>query len=208
MNLIKPISLVGIMGAGKSSFGRKIARKLDLPFFDLDNEIKIKSGYSTKEIYTHFGQNILKETELATVKEALSISNAIISTGDGIADNKLAWEYLKKNSIIIWLNLDLKLIAQRLKPNDDRPYLVDDEEDMLNVVTKLYHKRIKQYKQAHIRIYETNLSTKKFLAKLKKFQENLEEEESKKDLSSNSKSDSSDFGMFEPNKMMAINFPK
>ena len=177
MNLTKPISLVGIMGAGKSSFGKKISKKLAIPFFDIDNEIKIKSGYSTKEIFNCFGENKLKETEFSIIQETLNKTNAIIATGDCIADNEKAWEYLKENSIIVWLNLDLRLIAQRLKPNDDRPHLMEDAQDMLQVVTALYRKRAKQYKQAHIKIYQPNLSKKKFLQKLNKFQTKNEEQQ-------------------------------
>jgi shikimate kinase len=207
MHLIKPISLVGIMGAGKTSFGKKRAKRLDLPFFDLDNQIKIKSGYSTKEIYTDFGETILKKTEFSIVKETLNISNAIISTGDGIADNYAAWEYLKANSIVVWLNLDLKLIAQRLKPNDDRPYLINEEEDMLQVVTKLYKKRAQQYKQAHIRIYEPNLSKKNFLLKLEKFQQTIEEK--KLDITETHTTRSNILNStFDQNNIMALNSAK
>jgi len=165
--LIKPIALVGMMGAGKSSFGRKIAKKLSAQFFDLDNEIKIKTGYSPKEIFNYFGKQMLEDAEFAVIQELVEKSNAIIATGDSTIDNKRAWDYLKANTLTIWLNIDLKLISARLKPNEDRPYLDENgNEDMLKFLTQLYHKRAQKYKQSHLTIHRPILNKKSFLKKL------------------------------------------
>ncbi len=167
MKLTKPIALVGMMGAGKSSFGRKIAKKLNAQFFDLDNEIKIKTGYSPKEIFNYFGKQMLEETEFSVIEELVSKHTAIIATGDSTIDNKKAWEFLKENTITIWLNIDLKLISVRLKPNEDRPYLEEgNNNDMLKFITNLYHKRAQKYKQSHVTIHRPILNKKTFLKKL------------------------------------------
>ena len=166
MKLTKPIALIGMMGAGKSSFGRKIAKKLNAQFFDLDNEIKIKTGYSPKEIFNYFGKAMLEDTEFAVIQELATKTSAIIATGDSTIDNKKAWDFLKTNTITIWLNIDLKLISVRLKPNEDRPYLSEENDDTLKFITQLYHKRAQKYKQAHVTIHRPILNKKTFLKKL------------------------------------------
>jgi len=167
MKLKKPICLVGMMGAGKTSFGRKIAKKLNAEFFDLDNEIKVKTGYSPKEIFNYFGETLLNDTEFAVIQELMKTPCAIIATGDSTIDNKKAWDFLKKNTVTIWLNIDLKLISVRLKPNEDRPYLEEqDGQGMLKFITALYHKRAKKYKESHLTIHKPILSRKMFLQKL------------------------------------------
>lgn len=167
MKLTRPISLVGMMGAGKTSFGRKIAKKLKAEFFDLDNEIKLKTGYSPKEIFNYFGKELLEDTEFAVLKELLNNPHSIIATGDTTIDNKKVWAYLKENTITLWLNIDLKLISVRLKPNEDRPYLeAMHSQGMLKFITQLYHKRAKTYKEAHITIHKPILNKRTFLQKL------------------------------------------
>lgn len=175
MKLKKPITLVGMMGAGKSSFGRKIAKKLNAQFFDLDNEMKTKTGYSPKEIFNYFGENMLKDSEFAVIEEIMQKApNSIIATGDSTIDNKKAWDYLKQNTITIWLNIDLKLISMRLKPNEDRPYLDEQNDNMLTFITQLYHKRAQKYKQAHLTIHRPILNKKTFLKKLMQMIEKLQ----------------------------------
>jgi len=175
MKLKKPITLVGMMGAGKSSFGRKIAKKLNAQFFDLDNEMKTKTGYSPKEIFNYFGENMLKDSEFEAVEEIIQKApNSIIATGDSTIDNKRAWDFLKQNTITIWLNIDLKLISIRLKPNEDRPYLDEQNDNMLTFITQLYHKRAQKYKQAHLTIHRPILNKKTFLKKLMQMIEKLQ----------------------------------
>lgn len=176
MKLTKPIALVGMMGAGKTSFGRKIAKKLNAQFFDSDAAIKLKTGYSPKEIFNYFGEAMLKETEFAVIEEICQKPSVIIATGDSTIDNKKAWDFLKQNTITIWLNIDLKVISARLKPNEDRPYLDEkQDESTLKFLTRLYRQRAQKYKQAHLTIHRPILNKKTFLKKLTQLINKLQE---------------------------------
>jgi|GEM_PF-448353 len=178
MELNRPIALVGMMGAGKTSFGKKIAKKIDAKFFDCDAHIKMRTGYTPKEIFNYFGETMLKETEFLIIQELAKNGNAIISTGDSLIDNKKAWEFLRQNAITIWLNIDLKLISARLRPNDDRPYLDEKkDESIFKFLTQLYKKRAQKYRQAHLIIHKPILHKKTFLKKLKQILEQLQTSE-------------------------------
>lgn len=189
MKLTKPISLVGMMGAGKTSFGRKIARKLGAQFFDSDAAIKLKTGYSPKEIFNYFGETMLNETEFEVIVEAAQKPCTIIATGDSTIDNKKAWEFLKKNTFTLWLNIDLKTISDRLKPNEDRPYLDDkQDESTLKFLTQLYKHRVKNYKEAHLTIHKPILNKKTFVKKLTQVIQKFEELEHPQDIEKNNTS--------------------
>lgn len=182
----KPIALIGMMGAGKTSFGKKIAKKIEAQFFDSDAQIKLKTGYTPKEIFNYFGQDMFQDTELSIIEDLVQHKHAIIATGDGLIDNKKAWEYLKKNAITIWLNIDLRLISARLKPNEDRPYLdAKQDESILNFITALYKKRVKKYKEAHLTIHRPILNKKAFQSKLNNIILRLQAAENAKDMKRN-----------------------
>jgi len=174
--ITKPIVLVGIMGCGKTFFGKKLATHFDLQMFDLDSLIKQKTQYSTKEIFYTFGQRKLEQTEneiLAKLFENHKVF--ILSTNDNIINNAAAWQFLKNNSLIIWLNIELKTIATRLKPNQNRPLLQEENLDILKQLQKLYHKRKKRYYEAHLVLKKPYLTKEFVIENIEKLNQEIKE---------------------------------
>lgn len=168
--LKKSIAIIGIMGSGKSSLGKKLARKMEVDFFDLDEEIKNKTDYSPKEIYNYFGNNMLHAIEFEVLKEILEKPFCVISTGDSTIDNEKAWEYLKEKTTTLWLDISLKLISARLRPNEDRPYLNEEKikssTGLFKFVQNLHARRVKKYKESDLVVSMAILMRKNFLNKI------------------------------------------
>lgn len=169
MILLKPIVIVGIMGSGKSYFAKNLAKHLQLNSIDMDNEIKAKTLFSVKEIYDSFNIELLQTTEFNILKEALKDPKNIISTGDTIIDNQKAWNCLLMNGIVIWLNVDLKIVYQRLRATENRPHFTQNL--TFQELYQIYQKRKKRYKNAHIEIKSFNL--KKIVENLKTFENEI-----------------------------------
>jgi shikimate kinase len=147
------IFLIGFMGSGKTTFGKKLAAKLSLNSLDLDDEIllhtntpNLKSLIEEKEI------KFFREAESKVLKSLL-LSNTVISTGGGTAcyyDN-ITW--MKKNGIVVFLKVDEGVLFSRLKNTDleERPLLKNLNEDGLrSFITEKLEERIPFYSQAHI----------------------------------------------------------
>ncbi len=153
-NFNKVISIVGIMGAGKSSLGKKIANHLKISFFDLDKRINEMSGYSVKEIYNFFGLNVLHAIEFYILQKMIETGSCVISTGDITVENEKAWSLIKNKTNMIWIDVDLKVLTNRLKINENRPFLVknnfENKSNLLSYLNFLYSKRLDKYKESNI----------------------------------------------------------
>lgn len=134
---MKSIILIGMPGAGKSFLGRKLAKKLNWKFIDTDNLIKKNNKEELQEILKKSEKRLLKLEE----KEVLNINNferTIISTGGSVCYSKKGMEFLKKNSLIIFLNTDLKLIKNNLKGKIRNRGIIGFKEKSLK---ELYYER-------------------------------------------------------------------
>lgn len=117
--LASPI-LVGLMGSGKSSLGRKVANKLNLPLIDLDNYIVDKAGCSIPEIFSKYGEIAFRNMETEALREVIN-KRAVIATGGGIVISEENRMLLKNNPPVIWLKACPEFLARRIDGDSNRP---------------------------------------------------------------------------------------
>lgn len=148
----KPIVLVGLMGAGKSSIGLKISKKLGLPFIDSDSEIEKSAGCSVVDIFSLYGEADFRRGEERVVSRILSASPylKILSTGEGAFITPAIRKIIKDQAISIWLKADLDLLVKRTSFKDTRPLLLED--DPRDILDKLIEKRYPIYAEADITV--------------------------------------------------------
>lgn len=122
------IILIGFMGAGKSCIGRLLARKLHLPFFDMDKLVVKKSGRKNiNEIFQKDGETFFRNLELTIAKNLKYNKKSCVATGGGVVINNNIMNLLKnqKSDIVVFLKTSLKTINNRLKNTHDRPHFSD-----------------------------------------------------------------------------------
>lgn len=146
--LSKPITLVGMMGAGKSHLGAQLSQTLGLSFFDSDKIIEEKAGQSVADIFDNFGEAKFREAEHNTICELLAGGPSIIATGGGALMNAQTLERLKAQSIVVWLDADLETIWGRVQKSNTRPLL--QTENPKEKIESLLEQRRSLYEQAHI----------------------------------------------------------
>lgn len=119
----KTIALVGLMGAGKSTIGKKLAERLGLPFRDADAEIELAAGSSISEIFAKFGEHEFRAGEQRVIARLLNEPAHVMATGGGALTNPETRALLKGRAITVWLKADLELLARRVARRDTRPLL-------------------------------------------------------------------------------------
>ena len=145
------IVLVGLMGAGKSSVGWRLARRLGLPFFDSDKEIEKAAGCSIPDIYERWGEKAFKKAEYKVITRLLSGPVHVLSTGDGSFVEPELRALILKQTISIWLKADLDTLHQRVKHRHTRPQLF--EGDSRDILAELVEERYPIYSQADLWVH-------------------------------------------------------
>ena len=151
-----------MMGVGKSTVGKIVAKSQDLKFIDTDLNIEKKCSMKITEIFEKKGEDFFRLQEENEVLESLKKNNCIIALGGGAFMNKNVRNIILESSLSIWLDLDLKTLNKRIKWNKKRPLL--HEKNTQEVMRKIYVERRNIYKLAHHKINCNNL-TKKNIAK-------------------------------------------
>lgn len=123
----RTIALVGLMGCGKTSIGRRLAKKLELPFFDSDQEVEMAAGCSMKEIYSVFGEEAFKSGERRVIARLLEQPVHILATGGSSILDDETRAILKEKSITVWLDADLETLITRVSRRNDRPLVQDND---------------------------------------------------------------------------------
>ena len=144
------IVLVGLMGAGKTSVGRRLAEKLDIPFVDADHEIETAAGKSIAEIFNDHGEEYFREGERRVIARLLENGTQVLATGGGAFMNTETRERIKQHGISVWLKADLELLLKRVSKRNDRPLLRND--DPATVMKKLIDTRYPVYAEANITV--------------------------------------------------------
>ena len=167
-NNIKLITLVGMMGSGKTSCGSVLAKKLGISFLDIDTIIELEENLKINEIFKKFGEEYFRLIEekviFLKVSEYLRQNiKAIISLGGGSFESKKTREFLLNNSKVIWLNSDIKVLSKRIGKALNRPMIKSDVETNIKM---LLNKRIKNYQKSHLKITTDNLSINKICDKI------------------------------------------
>ena len=137
------IFIVGLMGSGKTSVGKILAKKVDRNFFDTDQEIIKNEKLDISQIFNKYGEDYFRELEHAILKKIISNEGSIVSTGGGIVLKKENIDIMKDNGIIIFLNIDVETQIARIKNKKNRPLLKnsnleDDLKNMKNDRDKIY----------------------------------------------------------------------
>lgn len=146
----RPIVLVGLMGAGKTTVGRRLAQALSLPFIDSDQEITEAAGCSISDIFALYGEAIFRDLEQRVLLRLLSGDAAIIATGGGAFMQPVIREAIKEKATSLWLKADLEVLVERVSRRDTRPLLQTG--DKAAIMAKLMDERYPVYMQADITI--------------------------------------------------------
>ncbi|MEM0898694.1 MAG: shikimate kinase [Pseudomonadota bacterium] len=137
---VRSLVLVGLMGAGKSAIGRKVALSLDLPFVDADTEIEKSAKYTIKEIFEHYGEDEFRRLEERVVQRLLKNGPQVLATGGGAFMNPQTRERIGRRGVSIWLSAELDLLMQRVSRKQTRPLLrqPDPRGTMANLIDVRY----------------------------------------------------------------------
>lgn len=164
--LDKPIVLVGLMGAGKTTIGRALARKFDVPFVDSDKEIEAVAGCSVVDIFSMYGEKEFRRVEQLVIDRLLSEDPVfkIISTGEGAFITPMVRELVLEKALTIWLKADLELLVKRTNFRDTRPQLLNA--DSKKILSQLIEERYKIYELADITVETQDESLQKTLSKV------------------------------------------
>ncbi|MHA1541153.1 MAG: shikimate kinase [Alphaproteobacteria bacterium] len=161
LKIKKPIVFVGLMGAGKTTIGRRVASNLGLKFNDLDKEIERTSNFSIIELFSIYGEEWFRKGEAGVLKRMLETApiQKVLSTGEGAFLAKENRKMIKEKAISIWLKADLDLLVRRTSYKKTRPQLLNT--DSRKVLQKLMEERSAIYAEADIIIETKNESLKK-----------------------------------------------
>jgi shikimate kinase len=123
IRIARPIALVGLMGVGKSTIGRRLAQRLDVPFIDADHEIEIAAGASIAEIFEKFGEPHFRDGERRVIARLFDGTPKVIATGGGAFMNEQTRTLILENSISVWIDANIDILAERVARRDNRPLL-------------------------------------------------------------------------------------
>jgi shikimate kinase len=148
--LDRPIVLVGLMGAGKSTVGRRLARRLGLPFVDSDVEIEEASGATTADLFERYGEHDFRDGERRLVARLIEGDVRVIATGGGAFIDRRTRQLLNERAITIWLDAPIDVLAERTGRRDNRPLLRGG--DRAAKLARLAEERQASYAEAKIHI--------------------------------------------------------
>jgi shikimate kinase len=144
------IVLVGLMGAGKSTVGRRLAARLGLAFADSDEEIERAAGRSINEIFQRFGESEFRDGERRVIARLVAGPPKVIATGGGAFMNENTRTLILGNCISVWLDADVATLAERVSRRDTRPLV--SGKDPHQVLRDLAERRNPFYALAHIHV--------------------------------------------------------
>lgn len=148
--LDRPIVLVGLMGAGKSTVGRRLARRLGLPFVDSDSAIEEAAGTTAAELFERYGEHDFRDGERRLVARLVDGTVRVIATGGGAFVDPRTRELLNDRAITVWLDAPVEVLAERTGRRDTRPLL--RRGDRASTLARLAEQREPLYAEAHIHI--------------------------------------------------------
>ena len=165
----KNLTLTGMMGAGKSTIGKILAKKLRYKFIDVDKIIEQKEGLSINLIFKNKGEEHFRKIECEQTLSELKKGSSVISLGGGAFLNNTIKKSVKKLSVSFWLDVSVDELIKRLKKNSRRPLLF--KQNTSEVVKKIYFERKKTYNEADFRIKCKSLKSEEIVNKILEFYE-------------------------------------
>jgi shikimate kinase len=150
----RSIVLVGLMGAGKTSIGRRLAEKLGLPFVDADHEIVAAAGKSIPDIFAEHGEEHFRDGERKVIARLLEKGRQVLATGGGAFMNEATRDGIKERGVSVWLKADIETLLERVAKRGGRPLLAGDDPE--GVLRRLADIRYPVYALADITVESTN----------------------------------------------------
>ena len=160
----KIISLIGMMGSGKSTVGSQLANLLNIPFIDSDKLIEDAANLPIPEIFSDYGEEKFRDLEKRVILNQLTQGPMVLATGGGSFLNADSRTAIQKAGVVIWLNANLDVLYSRVQKSKNRPLLQNTNPKA--TLAKLLDERSKIYKQADIQIESNNDSTNIVIEKI------------------------------------------
>lgn len=156
-HLSKPIVLVGMMGVGKTSTGRRLAKHLDVNFTDADEAISEAAGMSVPEIFNNLGEAAFRDGEKKVILRLLEDAPGIIATGGGAFMTQETREAILEKAVAVWLDAPLDILVERTSRKNTRPLLAQAADPRAKLA-ELKVVRDPVYHQAHVHVTSTDQS--------------------------------------------------
>ena len=151
----RSVVLVGMMGAGKSTIGRRLSARLRLPFLDADSEIEAAAGMSISDIFETHGEPHFRDGEARVIARLLESGPAVLATGGGAFMREETRSRIRDKAVSIWLKADADVIMRRVKRRADRPLL--QTADPAATVGRLIEEREPVYAHADLTIWSRDV---------------------------------------------------
>jgi shikimate kinase len=148
--------MVGMMGAGKSSVGRRLASRLSMPFVDADTEIEKAANATITDIFERHGEAYFRDGERRVIQRLLDGQPKVLATGGGAFVHPETRAAIKANAISIWLKADREVLMSRVKRRSNRPLLKTD--DPAAVIERLIEERAPYYAEATIHVQSRDVA--------------------------------------------------
>jgi len=146
----RPIVLVGLMGAGKSTIGRRLAAALKLPFHDADAEIETAAGCSISDFFERYGEPAFREGERRVIARLLAGPRHVLATGGGAFMDPTTRALIKQMGFSVWLRADISLLMERVSKRPTRPLLKNS--DPRGTMERLMAERYPTYAEADLTV--------------------------------------------------------
>jgi shikimate kinase len=153
LSLPRTVALVGLMGAGKTAIGKRLAARLGLPFVDADDEIERAAGFTISEIFERYGEAEFRAGERRVIARLLDGPHQVLSTGGGAYMDRETRGLLRERAITVWLRADLEVLFDRVRKRGHRPLL--RQGNPRDVLARLMAERYPVYAAADIVIDST-----------------------------------------------------
>lgn len=161
--LKKNLILVGMMGSGKTTLGKKLAQYYNAPSHDSDQIIENETGLSIQDIFDLHGEKKFRTQEYTTITKLLTMKSCVISVGGGAFIQDALRHNIKQNAYSLWIDMPLNILWERVKQSKNRP-LISQKKEAEKKFATLYKERYPLYAKADIHLHTKALSpTKTFL---------------------------------------------
>lgn len=146
----KSIVLVGLMGAGKTCIGTRLARKLGMGFVDADDEIETAADCTIEEIFAQYGEQAFRDGERRVIARLLDGDPRVVATGGGAFVNQETRDNVRRRGISVWLKADIDVLLQRVSRRNNRPLLKNG--DKRKTLERLIEERYPTYAEADLTV--------------------------------------------------------
>ncbi|KEO91200.1 shikimate kinase [Erythrobacter longus] len=150
----RPVVLVGLMGVGKSTVGRRLAEMLGSDFVDADDAIEDAAQRSIAEIFEEFGEAYFRDGERRVIARLIEEGGGVIATGGGAFVDPETRSLILERAIAVWIDTDIDILVERTSRRNTRPLLRNGNPK--EILTRLYNEREPFYSQAQIRVESKN----------------------------------------------------